>query len=74
MDDKLELLRAAVAARIAYWDALGALEKELCPEGDISDRASDKLHDFISDLAAGGVPDQLDQEHLDRVIEIAGWE
>jgi hypothetical protein len=70
--DNLELLRAAVAARIAYWNAVGALEKALCPDG-ISDRASDKLHDFLNDLAAAGEPEQVTEAELARVIEIAGW-
>ncbi len=45
----LELLRAAVAAKIAYWDAMDELERGL----GHPDRDDDVIHDYVESLAAG---------------------
>lgn len=51
-EQKLALLRAAVAAKAAYWDALSAIEHHYVGEGDVSDTASDKLELYVSGLAS----------------------
>lgn len=52
-----DMLRAAVQAKIAYWDALRALENMMLEIGDelggeLSDRQETALTDAVSDLAA----------------------
>jgi hypothetical protein len=68
---RLELLRAAVAAKIAYWDALGELETNLFGDHD-HDAGMDAVEDDISDLAAGGEPHQIEQYHVDEMAKIPG--
>jgi len=71
----LELLRAAVSARRAYWDALANLEQAIAPDGEFSDHANDAVHDEIGALAAGGEDDStVDDDHLRRVETLAKGE
>lgn len=51
----LELLRAVVESKQAYWNALRDLECAISPEGDLSDRATDRLADYIDELSACAV-------------------
>jgi len=72
-----DLLRAAVQAKIAYWDALRALENmmlEIGNElgGELSDRQETTLTDAVGDLAAAvftadAITDENAQEVFDRV-------
>lgn len=69
----LNILRAAVAARLACWDAAGELETALgFPGGDVPDGVDEILYDTIGLLAAGlpfdrGV-EAVTQEHLDDLL------
>lgn len=68
-----ELLRAAVLAQIAYWEALKRLEVALTDRKGFSDRANDDVIDAISDPAAAGPTDPygtITDEQLLRVIKI----
>ncbi|WP_432263486.1 hypothetical protein [Cupriavidus sp. TMH.W2] len=68
----LDLLRTAVRARRAYWDAIGNLEKAIAPNGEFSDRANDAVHHEIGALAAGGEDDTtVNEGHLYRVATLA---
>ena len=51
-EEKLALLRAAVAARVTYWDAMNAIEHLYLGDGDVSDRVSDGLEQLISGFAS----------------------
>jgi hypothetical protein len=57
--DTLTLLKAAVDAKLAAWDATDALEKHLVPpDGDVSDEQADFLTHWIeSGALVGGVDD-----------------
>ncbi len=52
-EQNLALLRATVQAKIAYWDALRALEIAIAPDGEFSDVANNAVIDQIDMLAAG---------------------
>lgn len=65
--DKLNALRAAVLAKLAYWDAMHALEHALQPEKEFSDRASDRLVDFVDNLACG-MPDPVSPQHVAEAV------
>lgn len=71
--DPLELLRACVAAKTAYWDRLHDLEVSIAPNGEFSDRANDRMVDMIDDLAAGTNEAQppVTEAHLLHAREIA---
>lgn len=60
----LELLRAAVRAKLAYWDAESALEKAL-------DSEDEKIADIITMLAAGTMSDGDDIEEY-HVVDLLG--
>lgn len=49
----LALFQAAVAAKVAYWDALAAFERAFCNGGELSDASTDKLGETLENLAAG---------------------
>lgn len=51
MSDKLTLLRAVVAAKQVYWDAMNALEAALVPVGDITDRQVNTIFEHVEALA-----------------------
>jgi hypothetical protein len=62
----IEQLRAVVAAKLAYWDAIRKLEQSLAAPGDdLSDKDSDTLEDFISVLASG----LNDASEVDKITE-----
>lgn len=51
---RLELLRKAVAAKVAYWKANGALEKALCGNDERKiDRNADRIEEYIENCAVG---------------------
>ena len=60
----LELLRVAVRAKLAYWDAERELEKALNSEDE-------KIADFISLLAAGSDDDASSVEEY-HVVDLLG--
>lgn len=60
----LEALRAAVLAKIAYWDAMTVLEEALGSE-------SAKIAEFVSDLAAGANDDASNVEEY-HVVHLLG--
>lgn len=63
----LKLLKIAVAAKVAYWDAEGALEKSLV--GNDEDELDD-LGEEISFLASCyDKPTDITSEHLHNIIE-----
>ncbi len=68
----LELLRAAVAAKLAYWDALGALETAIAPDGTFSDRANNRVIEQIDLLASGDCASDIDETHLADTLRLAG--
>jgi carbamoylphosphate synthase large subunit len=47
-----ELLRAAVVARVAYWEAIDRLEKVLTDGAGFSDQADKEIMDCITGLAS----------------------
>lgn len=54
MATNIQLLRKVIGAKVAYWQALRALETATAPDGDNwSDRANDKVIDLIDTLAVG---------------------
>ena len=65
--DKLNALRAAVLAKLAYWDAMHALEQALQPEKEFSDRASDRLVDFVDNLACA-MPDPVSPQRVAEAV------
>ena len=70
--DEYNLVRAAVQAKIAYWDALRALEIAL---GDnLSDRQESKMTDLLDALAtsvpcAAAIEDENAQEVLNEISQ-----
>ncbi len=52
-NDKLQLLRSAVAAKARYWDAMVSLEKALLEGKETTDGQSDRMTQEIENLAAG---------------------
>lgn len=72
-----DMLRAAVRAKIAYWDALRALELEMLEigndlGGELSDRQEAALTQTVDDLAAAvftadAITHENAQEVFDRV-------
>lgn len=64
---KLNALRAAVLAKLAYWDAMHALEQALQPEEEFSDRASDRLVDFVDNLACA-MPDPVSPQRVAEAV------
>lgn len=71
---KLELLRAVVAAKLVYWDALRELERALTDGGEFSDKANDEVIADIDTLAAG-LPANNDTTaitsvHLDNIKRV----
>ena len=70
--NEYNLVRAAVQAKIAYWDALRALEIAL---GDnLSDRQERKMTDMLDALAtfvpdAAAIEDANAQEVLDEISQ-----
>jgi hypothetical protein len=69
MSTRLELLRAAVAAKLAYWDAIGELETDLFGDHD-HDAGMSKVEAQISDIAAACDADQVEQYHVDHLNKI----
>lgn len=66
----LTALRAAVASKLAYWDAMDALETAFgFPGGEIPDELSDVLHNTVEILASGGDDDgsYIEMYHVDMV-------
>lgn len=52
-DEKLQLLRTAVAAKARYWDAVTSLENALLNSEEPTDLQSDQLTQGIENLAVG---------------------
>lgn len=72
--DNLHLLRAAVAAKVAYWDAAGALEKSLTDGGEFTDLAAEHVSEQVS-LLAVSVNEDMDTgwitlEHLADTVKM----
>jgi hypothetical protein len=67
----LELLRATVRAKLAYWDELRKLELALTNGGEFSDKANDQVIADIDTLAAGlpldNNTDAITSVHLDNL-------
>lgn len=62
------LLRAVVAAKIAYWDALGELETLIAPNGEFSDRANDSVIEAIDGMAAAdGDPGEAEAREIEQL-------
>lgn len=55
----LDLFRAAVAAKVAYWDASRAFEQALGLD-DVLDEQDEYIQDKISDYAAAGGPSDME--------------
>lgn len=52
MKTQREALAAAVAAKLAYWDALAELEKTVITSTEeLTDRQNDRMVDAVDDLA-----------------------
>lgn len=67
--NNLELLQAAVAARVAHWDAVSALEEALTSDDDdFSDPEADRMQGAIDSLAVGYGASPLTDEHLAYVL------
>lgn len=48
----IDILRNAIEAKIAYWDAMNELEEALgFPAGDIPDKLNNDLIDFVEGMA-----------------------
>lgn len=72
-------LRAAVAAKTAYWDASLVLEKALGfnsgepdVEDDIPDAVSDEIHDYVELCAGGGDAEWITEAMLDDLHKLIG--
>ena len=50
--EPLDALRVTVQAKLAFWAALGVLEHALNNGEDLSDNASDRLVDEVTDIAS----------------------
>lgn len=48
---QIELARTAVAAKVAYWDAIRAFELSTTGGGDWEDRVDEKVTAIVEDLA-----------------------
>lgn len=70
MNANVELLQKLVAAKIAYWDALGALERAVAPDGEFSDSANDAVIDYIDILASCMDGSDVSDEHLQAVAKM----
>jgi hypothetical protein len=68
--ENVELLQAAVEAKVAYWDAICNLEHALKVDDDLSDRASDAIHEWIESAAVSGGND-ITMDDLKSVIELS---
>ncbi len=69
----LDKLHAAVAAKVAYWDAMGSLERALAHGHTLTDNASQTVNDAVSGMALGldtpnAAYDWIVQEHLDQLV------
>lgn len=77
-EEKKALLHAATIAKMAYWDAMDALERIYVPDGgDIEDKQNDDLVAHVETLAAnypGSVavqnPAALTEEHVAQMDAI----
>lgn len=71
---KHELLRAAVLAKLAFWEATKHLENAMTDGKGFSDRANDEVLECINDLAAGAPLDDvysaITEDELGLIIEI----
>lgn len=67
----LDLLKAAVAARLASWDTTSALEEALgYPDGDVPQEIDEVIYDSIATLANScNSPDDVAQEHVDWLLK-----
>lgn len=67
---QLELLRAVVLAKLAYWDALLRLEKAVTNKRGFSDKANDDVVFMIEQFAASASSDayeDITKEHLAEI-------
>lgn len=67
------LAREVLAAKVAFWDALRSLEKATVREGETewTDRTSDAVEERVSILAASVEPDQLSDDELQELVDVA---
>lgn len=67
------LAREVLAAKVAFWDALHSLEKATVREGETewTDRTSDAVEERVSFLAASVEPDQLSDDELQELVDVA---
>jgi len=68
-----EAMHAAALANVAYWDAMEVLAHALVPEGDLGDRANDKIVDLIDTLSVsvGQDIEDIPMESVQRAIHLA---
>ena len=67
----LEALREAVAAKIAYWDAMGVLEETFgFKDGDVPDKADRAMFEMVENLAMGASETNVVTE--DHVCSLLG--
>lgn len=65
----LELLRQAVRAQLHFWELQTRMERAMLDGDEMDDSASDRVLDFIKDMAAGApidspVYDAITDEHV----------
>jgi hypothetical protein len=67
------LAREVLAAKVAFWDALRALEMATVREGETewTDRTSDAVEERVSFIAASGDAEQLSDEELQELVDVA---
>ena len=51
--EQIDLLRKVIATKVAFWDALRALEVATAPEGEWRDWVNDAFIETIDNIASG---------------------
>ena len=62
--EQIKLARAAIVARVAFWDALGAFEKATTDNGEWPDRINDAVITTIDNIAACAGETAADPEYV----------
>lgn len=67
------LAREVLTAKVAFWQALRALEKATVRQGesDWTDRTSDAVEERVSFIAASVDIDQLSDDELQELVDVA---
>jgi hypothetical protein len=68
---KLDALRAAVMAKLAYWDAMSHLEKAFDiedPMDDVNDAVVDNIDWLASAMPGDPSPEHIVEEHVTQLI------